>query len=147
MLTYICGSESHSVVFGSLQPHGLHSPWNSPGQNTGVGSLSLLQGLFPTQGSNPGVPHCGRILFQLSHQAVCLISRFHCLKCGCPDAAAVATKPRFTLHLKLSIIDAILEAPHTHTNTQFCFLSTDAAVGPHNWADQVSSGASIEHLL
>jgi len=33
------------------------SPWNSPGQNTGVGSLSLLQGIFPTQGSNPGLPH------------------------------------------------------------------------------------------
>ena len=51
----------------SLRPHGLHSPWNSPGQNTGVGSLSLLQGIFPTQGSNPGLPHCGRILYQLSH--------------------------------------------------------------------------------
>ena len=38
----------------SLQPHGLHSPWNSPGQNTGVGSLSFLQGIFPTQGLNPG---------------------------------------------------------------------------------------------
>ena len=36
----------------SLRPHGLYSPWNSPGQNTGVGSLSLLQGIFPTQGSN-----------------------------------------------------------------------------------------------
>ena len=34
------------------------SPWNSPGQNTGVDSLSLLQGIFPTQGSNPGLPHC-----------------------------------------------------------------------------------------
>ena len=34
------------------------SSWNSPGQNTGVGSLSLLQGIFPTQGSNPGLPHC-----------------------------------------------------------------------------------------
>ena len=52
----------------SLRPHGLHSPWNSPGQNTGVGSLSLLQGIFPTQGSNPGLPHCGRILYQLSHK-------------------------------------------------------------------------------
>ena len=41
-------------------------PWNSPGQNTGVGSLSLLQGIFPTQGSNPGLPHCRRILYQLS---------------------------------------------------------------------------------
>ena len=41
-------SESRSVVSDSLQPHGLYSPWNSPGQNTGVGSLSLLQGIFPT---------------------------------------------------------------------------------------------------
>ena len=41
-------------------PHGLYSPWNSPGQNTEVGSLSLLQGIFLTQGLNPGVPHCGR---------------------------------------------------------------------------------------
>ena len=37
----------------SLRPHGLYSPWNAPGQNTGVGSLSLLQGIFSTQGSNP----------------------------------------------------------------------------------------------
>ena len=41
-------SESHSVMSDSLQLHGLYSPWNSPGQNTGVGSLSLLQGTFPT---------------------------------------------------------------------------------------------------
>ena len=51
----------------SLQSQGLYRPWNSPGQNTGVGSLSLLQGIFPTQQSNPGLPHC-RILYQLSHQ-------------------------------------------------------------------------------
>ena len=44
-----------SVMSDSLWPHGLYSPWNSPGQNTGVGSLSLLQGIFPTQGSNPGL--------------------------------------------------------------------------------------------
>ena len=42
--------------------------WNSPGQNTGVGSLSLLQGIFPTQGLNPGLPHCRQILYQLSHK-------------------------------------------------------------------------------
>ena len=41
--------ESYSVMSESLQPHGLYSPWNSPGQNTGVGSLSLLQGIFPTR--------------------------------------------------------------------------------------------------
>ena len=52
----------------SLWPHGLHSPWHSPGQNIGVGSLSLLQEIFPTQGSNPGLLHCGQIFYQLSHQ-------------------------------------------------------------------------------
>ena len=52
----------------SLQLHELYSPWNSPGQNTGVGSLSLLQGIFPTQGSNPGLPHGRWILYQLSHK-------------------------------------------------------------------------------
>ena len=60
--------ESHSVVSSSLWPHGLYSPWNSPGQNTAVGSLSLLQGIFPTQGLNPGLLHCRRILQQLSHK-------------------------------------------------------------------------------
>ena len=44
----------------------MDSPWNSPGQNTGVGSFSLLQGIFPTQGLNPGLPHCRLILYQLS---------------------------------------------------------------------------------
>ena len=52
----------------SLGPHGPHSPWNSPGQNTGVGSLSLLQGIFPTREFNPGLPHCRQILYQLSHK-------------------------------------------------------------------------------
>ena len=61
-------SEGCSVVSDSLWPHGLYSPWNSPGQNTGVGSLSLLQGIFPSQGSNPGLLHCRRILYQLRHK-------------------------------------------------------------------------------
>ena len=61
-----CESESHSVMSNSLRPYGLYSPWNSPGQNTEVGSLSLLQGIFPTQGSNPGFPHHMQILYQLS---------------------------------------------------------------------------------
>ena len=50
-----------SSLCHSLPPHGLYSPWNSPGRNTGVGNLSLLQGIFPTQGSNPGPPHCRRM--------------------------------------------------------------------------------------
>ena len=60
--------ESGSVISDSLWPHGLYSPWNSQVQNTGVGSLSLFQGIFPTQGSNPGLPHCRGILYQLSHK-------------------------------------------------------------------------------
>ena len=68
-------SESHLVLLDSLWPHGLYSPWNSPGQNTGVDSLSLLQGIFPTQGLNPGLPHCRLILYQLSHKGSLLVFR------------------------------------------------------------------------
>ena len=57
-----------SVVSDALQPHGLYSPWNSLGQNTGVGSLSFLQGIFPSQESNPGLPHCRQILYHLIHK-------------------------------------------------------------------------------
>ena len=59
---------SRSVMSDSLQLHGPYSSWNSLGQNTGVGSVSLLQGIFPTQESNPGLPHCRLILYQLSHK-------------------------------------------------------------------------------
>ena len=55
-------------VSDSLQPHGLNSPWSSPGQNTWVGSLFLLQGIFLTQGSNTGLLHRKWILYQLSHK-------------------------------------------------------------------------------
>ena len=66
-------SVSHSVMSDSLRPHGLLPtrllcPWNSPGKNTGVGSHSLLQGIFLTQGSNLDLPHCRQILYPLSHQ-------------------------------------------------------------------------------
>ena len=60
-------NKCRSVVSQSLWPTGLYSPWNSPGQKTAVGSLSLLQGIFPTQGLNPCLPHCQWILYQLSH--------------------------------------------------------------------------------
>ena len=69
-LSFLMSVEMKSEVVQScltLWPHGLYSPRNSPGQNTGVGSLSLLQGIFPTWGSYPGLPHC-RILYQLSHK-------------------------------------------------------------------------------
>ena len=68
---------NRSVMSDSLRPYGLYiDPWtilriplrNSPGQNTGVGTLSLLQGIVPTQGSNPGLLHCRQILYQRSHK-------------------------------------------------------------------------------
>ena len=59
-------SQSHSVVSSSLGPHGLYIPWNSPGQNTEVSNLPLLQWIFPTQKSNQGLLYCRRILYQLS---------------------------------------------------------------------------------
>ena len=78
-------SRSSSVLSDSLRPHGLYSPWNSPGQNTGVGSLSLLQGIILTQGSNPGLPHCRQILYQLL-----LLSHFSCVwLCVTPPGSPV----------------------------------------------------------
>ena len=67
-MEYVCEGVSCSVISDSLRPHGLHSPWNSPGQNTSVGSYFLPQGIFPTQGLNPGLLHCRQILYQLSHK-------------------------------------------------------------------------------
>ena len=66
-------SQSRSVVSNflwprALQPTRLLCPWDSPGQNTRVGSHSLLQGIFPSQGSSPGLPHCRQILYPLSHR-------------------------------------------------------------------------------
>ena len=72
-LLAISEGESCSVVSDSLRPHELGParflcPWNSPGKNTGVGSHCLLQGIFPTQRSNPGLLHSRPILYHLSHQ-------------------------------------------------------------------------------
>ena len=58
-----------------LQPHGLEParllcPWDSPGKNTAVGCHFLLQGIFLTQGSNPGLLHCRQILYQLSYEGI-----------------------------------------------------------------------------
>ena len=72
--------ERHSIDLGGsppLRPHGLQPtrllyPWNSPGRNIGVVYHFLLQGIFPTQGSNLGLLHCRQILYRLSHN--CLIS-------------------------------------------------------------------------
>ena len=69
---YVCVCVSHSVMSSFLQPHGLGPtrllrPWDFPGKNTGVGCHSLLQGIFLTQGSNPGLPYCRQTLYLLTH--------------------------------------------------------------------------------
>ena len=67
-------SEIGSVMSESLRPHGLYSPWNSPGQNTGVGSCSLIQEIFSIQELSQGFLHCRWILYQLSYQGSPLYS-------------------------------------------------------------------------
>ena len=64
---------SGSQLCLTLRPHGLEiatllCPWDSSGKNTGVGSHSFLQRIFPAQESNPGLLHCWKILYPLSHQ-------------------------------------------------------------------------------
>ena len=108
--------ESRSIVSNSSWPHGLYSPWNSPGQNTWVGCRSLLQGIFPTQGSNPGLPQCRWILYQLSHQVsliwifethnFCSVWLSYSMSDSSPD---VLSKPHLCLFTPLS------PSPHQHS--------------------------------
>ena len=67
---------SHSLRSHGLQPTGLLCPWNFPGKSTGVGCHFLLQRIFPTQGSNPGLPHCRQMLYRLCHQGISLFFVF-----------------------------------------------------------------------
>ena len=64
----VCTCVLLSCVRLFATPWTIYIPWNSPGQNSGVGSRSRLQGILPTQGLNPGLPHCRRILYMSSHQ-------------------------------------------------------------------------------
>ena len=59
---------SDSVRPHRWQPTRLPRPWDSPSKNTGVGCHFFLQRIFPTQGLNPGLPHCKQTLYRLSHQ-------------------------------------------------------------------------------
>ena len=64
---------------GVAAAHIIWIPWNSQSQNTGVGSLSLLQGIFPSQGSNQDLLHCRQILYQLSYESAICIQRMRWL--------------------------------------------------------------------
>ena len=74
---------SYSVVSDSLRPHGLEPtrllcPWNFPGKSTGVGCRFLLQRIFPSQGSNPGLLHCRQMLYRLSYEGSPLTRKHVC---------------------------------------------------------------------
>ena len=106
--------------------------WNSPCQNTGVGSLSLIQGIFPTQGSNPGLPHCRLILYQLSHKG-----RSGILEWVAPPFSIRSSWPRN--QIRVSYIAggfftnwAIREAPKLDTDPQkvSAFLGLSVSVDP-----------------
>ena len=115
-------SEDRSVMSNTLRPHGLYNPWNSPGQNTAVGSLSLLQGTFPTQGLNPGLPHCRRILYQLSHKGspACIqFSSVQLLSCVQLFATPRTTAQQASLSitnsqssLRLTSIESVMPSSH-----------------------------------
>ena len=62
-------AQSHPTLCDPMNysPAGSPSPWDFPGKNTGVGCQALLQGIFPTQGLNPGLLNCRQILYHLSH--------------------------------------------------------------------------------
>ena len=128
---------SYSVVSDSLQPHGLKPtrllcPWDFPGKNTRVGCHFLLQGIFPTQGWNPGLLHCRQMLYHLSHQGSSVIPKDNYLKkdiCTPVFIAALFTKAT-TLKSNLNVHQQMNEQRgcgvcvyiyiHTHTHTHIC---------------------------
>ena len=120
-------SESHSIMSASLQSHGLYSPWNSPGQNTGVGSHSLLQGIFPIQGSNWSLPHCRQILYnvvlvstvQQSERAIHINISPH-FGISFPFRSLQSTKQSslcYTLGSTIYVVSLLCVCVHVHTYT------------------------------
>ena len=105
-MNYVC--ESHSVVSSSLWPHGLYSPWNSPGQNTGVGSLSLLQWIFPTQESNRGLQLSGKPINQLYFTKI--------------KQSATFLGVKLWESLWASLCFSLFISKNSHDNTSTCFM-------------------------
>ena len=87
----VCVCVSRSVVSDSAIPQTVAlqapHPWDSPGKNTRVGSHSLLQGIFSTQGSNPGLPHCRQMLYRLSHQGSPVSNSCDPMDCSLPGSS------------------------------------------------------------
>ena len=116
--TYFCESESCSVVADSLRPHGLYSPWNSACQNTGEGSLSLLQGIFPIQESNPGLLHCKQMLYQLSYEGTRLLEFKSLLYCAFLYQLRISPSVQFSSVQSLSRV-RLFVTPWTTLSMEF----------------------------
>ena len=121
------------ITSDSFRPHGLYSPWNSPGQNTGVASCSLLQGIFPTHGSNPGLLHCRQILYQLSHHGSPRILEWVKPIPAPEDLPSPGIEPRsFRIAGKLFTREADLNSLKVHGLAQQTCLSTYSSVDTRN---------------
>ena len=124
-----------------LQLVEVYSPWNSPGQNTGVDSLSPLQGIFPTQGSNPGLLHGRQILYQQSQESNQGLLHCRCILYqlsyqGCPEGSFNSKKhpASATMSLLFSLCSALplpvvpRPLPTTHCS-RHCWVATDPTPG------------------
>ena len=104
----------------SLRPHGLCSPRNSPGQNTRVGRPSLLQGIFPTRGSNPGLPYC-RILYHLNHQGSPRI-----LECIAYPFSRESSQPRNKIGSSALQVDSLSTELSGKPTSEQSYIQTEA---------------------
>ena len=121
-------SESASLMSDSLRAHGLYSPWNSPGQHTGVGSLFLLRRTFPTQGLNQ-VSECSNChtIALTSHASKVILklpqaSLHQYVNCEIPDVQAEFRKGRGTRDQIVNIRWIIEKAREFQKNIYFCFI-------------------------
>ena len=143
---------SHSVVSNSLWPHGLQParllcPQDSPGKNTEVGCHFCLQGIFPTQGSNPGLPHCRQTLYPLSHQGTPTLPEppeKHNFRCSVKSLSCALL---FVIHgLQHTRPPCPSPTPRAYSNysnscpsSQWCHLIISSSVIPFSSAFSLSS--------
>ena len=100
-------------IYVDCNPPGSSVNEDSPGKNTGVGCHALLQGIFPTQGSNPGLPYCIQILYHLSHQGSPRILEWvtYCSPGYLPDRGIIYIYTAKSLQLSLTLWDPIDSSP------------------------------------
>ena len=135
---------SHSVMSNSWKPHELQPPGScfhgdSPGKNAGVGCHALLQGLFPTSGSNPGLLHCRWILYHLSHQESPRILEWVAM----PFSRGSSRHRNWTRGFFVLQVDAlpaeIQGKPNTGSHCCISHLLSEPGQGASNLQDPVSS--------